>query len=273
MFETFGLLLEHGQYYDPAWKHYGKNLKVTCDRCQIGNLPTCIGYEKNDLCLSCYNRLKLPALFNTNGESVTFMETDNFRTIDSPKYIERANGEPVTLMETDNFRTIDSPKYVEKANGNCSYFNPLPSRIDHTLMELDYYNTGIISDVEMSKMCMELKNLYDDPNFDRTVQMVIMKLGILWWFIFMDNVLKKNYFYKLDIDTIYAIKRLFGVIVPTKYAENCEMRIKFQQTAITYKLSEFRTGFSLYIVGDYIGDISYNKNSGMFHYPIAMVVD
>lgn len=49
---------ENGTYYNPAWKHYGKeNINVQCDRCYRDNLSVCIGYGENDLCMKCVDSL------------------------------------------------------------------------------------------------------------------------------------------------------------------------------------------------------------------------
>lgn len=44
---------KYGAYYNPAWKHYGVETNVMCDRCFVTNLKTCIGYGEHDLCLNC----------------------------------------------------------------------------------------------------------------------------------------------------------------------------------------------------------------------------
>lgn len=47
-------ILERGQFYCPAGKHYGNpDAAVTCDRCQRTNIPACVGFERFDYCLSC----------------------------------------------------------------------------------------------------------------------------------------------------------------------------------------------------------------------------
>jgi hypothetical protein len=47
-------VLQHGTFFSPAWKHYGaENITVWCDKCESDNLPWCLGYGTQDLCLSC----------------------------------------------------------------------------------------------------------------------------------------------------------------------------------------------------------------------------
>jgi hypothetical protein len=50
-------VLDHGDFFYPAWKHYGRKTIVFCDRCNRGNLPACIGYGNFDLCLTCVNEM------------------------------------------------------------------------------------------------------------------------------------------------------------------------------------------------------------------------
>jgi hypothetical protein len=46
-----------GQYYCPPGMHYSPEhpelVNVICDRCGLGDLQACIGYNQLDLCLQC----------------------------------------------------------------------------------------------------------------------------------------------------------------------------------------------------------------------------
>lgn len=46
-------VIKCGVYYNPAYKHYGQDGIVFCDRCRKQDLSVCIGYEMYDLCLQC----------------------------------------------------------------------------------------------------------------------------------------------------------------------------------------------------------------------------
>jgi hypothetical protein len=53
-------IIENGTFYFPAWKHYessGPNHNVKCVRCGLDNLSCCIGYQNQDLCMTCANCL------------------------------------------------------------------------------------------------------------------------------------------------------------------------------------------------------------------------
>lgn len=51
-------ILEYGKFYFPAWKHYGDSrADVVCDKCLKPNLSACIGYNDQDLCLSCVDEI------------------------------------------------------------------------------------------------------------------------------------------------------------------------------------------------------------------------
>lgn len=55
--DSFVDVIDNGTYFYPAWKHYGKQVNVVCDRCATRNIPVCIGYGQRDLCLSCVSFL------------------------------------------------------------------------------------------------------------------------------------------------------------------------------------------------------------------------
>ena len=50
-------IVEHGTYYFPAWKHYHHGANVICDKCHREHLSACIGYNNQDLCLSCADQM------------------------------------------------------------------------------------------------------------------------------------------------------------------------------------------------------------------------
>lgn len=49
-------VIQHPTFYSPAYQHYGQNpaLNVICDQCKTPNLLLAFGYEKHDLCFSCF---------------------------------------------------------------------------------------------------------------------------------------------------------------------------------------------------------------------------
>jgi len=53
----FKNICEKGKFYNPATKHYGGEGEVTCDRCQKSDIPMCIGWKENDLCLDCVSEI------------------------------------------------------------------------------------------------------------------------------------------------------------------------------------------------------------------------
>ena len=52
-------VLNNGMFSYPAWKRYGGNVTVICDKCRRYNIPACIGFENIDLCLLCANELSI----------------------------------------------------------------------------------------------------------------------------------------------------------------------------------------------------------------------
>jgi len=50
-------VIDHGTYFFPAWKHYGRQTIVVCDRCNESHIKACIGFDDKDLCLSCADEL------------------------------------------------------------------------------------------------------------------------------------------------------------------------------------------------------------------------
>lgn len=56
--EMFYQIVEYGNFFFPAWRHYGNpQLNIKCDRCQRTNLSCCIGFKDKDLCLKCADYL------------------------------------------------------------------------------------------------------------------------------------------------------------------------------------------------------------------------
>lgn len=52
--EMFYQIVEYGNFFFPAWRHYGNpSTNVRCDRCHRTNLACCIGFKDKDLCLRC----------------------------------------------------------------------------------------------------------------------------------------------------------------------------------------------------------------------------
>lgn len=55
--ELLNKIIKEGIHYDPAWKHYDKELAVFCDHCRMRIRHCSIGLDFNnkkyDLCLAC----------------------------------------------------------------------------------------------------------------------------------------------------------------------------------------------------------------------------
>ncbi len=53
-------ILSNGQYYKPAYTHYGNDVNqiVECDRCFKSKLPECFGQGLYDLCLKCKDEIQ-----------------------------------------------------------------------------------------------------------------------------------------------------------------------------------------------------------------------
>ncbi len=56
--ETLLEVVTKGTKYKPAWKHYGEKTVVVCDKCYEDDIEESFGWEKYDLCVSCYNEIK-----------------------------------------------------------------------------------------------------------------------------------------------------------------------------------------------------------------------
>lgn len=56
-------VIDRGKYYNPATSHYASEddteKQVFCNRCKMGNLQECYGYEDYDLCMSCVDKVSL----------------------------------------------------------------------------------------------------------------------------------------------------------------------------------------------------------------------
>ena len=50
-------VIDYGTYYNPAWKHYERQVTVMCDRCGEVDIQACLGLGEKDLCLMCAHEL------------------------------------------------------------------------------------------------------------------------------------------------------------------------------------------------------------------------
>lgn len=126
-----------------------------------------------------------------------------------------------------------------------------------TKMMNDMYNVELSSKIR--QIGENLRNLYNFPGFDRKISTVKTMLGEKNWQEFMNAVIKDNKFSKLDVDIIYAIKRLFTPLIPEKYRPYCDMRLSETDNAIKYRVNESKNGFLLFIQTQNIGEIIYNQ--------------
>ncbi len=90
--EMFFQIVEYGNFFFPAWRHYGNpQLNVKCDRCQRTNLSCCIGFKDKDLCLKCADYLAERMLNNKPIHPPPFL----------PDYV--PSNPPMTFMMQDMF--------------------------------------------------------------------------------------------------------------------------------------------------------------------------
>jgi hypothetical protein len=136
---SFTDVAKHGQYYNPAHKHYQHHARVNvvCDRCKKKNLDACIGYQDLDLCLSCAERV-----------NEIIKKNESTPTHDIHPYIR-------TRMVTDRF--TPSQKVI-MTKMNTSRFDISPPSMVQTGFPL----TGRFdSDDELSEMMTDRFDLFD----------------------------------------------------------------------------------------------------------------
>jgi len=81
---TLMRISKYGTYYNPAWKHYGYETNVMCDKCFKTQLGMCIGYGEHDLCLDCAQDIatvkpREPAIKMMQMQFMTNMEQNQFQ--------------------------------------------------------------------------------------------------------------------------------------------------------------------------------------------------
>jgi hypothetical protein len=88
-------IVEEGNFFFPAYRHYGSLPKnVRCDRCQRTNLTCCIGFSDRDLCMRCVEIIcekNKDIIFPYPKPPLTYMMQDMFNP-------------PLTRMEQDIFK-------------------------------------------------------------------------------------------------------------------------------------------------------------------------
>lgn len=110
-------IIENGKYYFPAWMHYGKETTVQCDKCQIGPISDCIGFQNYDICMNCakiISSYKNSQMINNNQQMRTRMEISNFQP---PQEFR-------TQMEVSRFQPPQRPPQAFQTNMATSRFQP-----------------------------------------------------------------------------------------------------------------------------------------------------
>jgi hypothetical protein len=113
---SFADIVKYGRYYYPANQRYAPTSVVICDRCKRRDIPVCIGYQDQDLCLPCAEQVSvimkrreaipIPEPGGSPFDRITTrMESGRFRG-DTMTYMasDRFRGDTMTLMATDRFR-------------------------------------------------------------------------------------------------------------------------------------------------------------------------
>jgi hypothetical protein len=275
---NFQEIIKKGKYYNPAHSHYNKESNIVCDKCQTNNLHICIGYKEWDLCLSCVDSYStkshdkvsymLPNMYNkdkkTNPDIVTLMAPNMYNKD------KKTNPDIVTFMAPDMFNKklvtrMEHPIYNDH-NNNSSYPHKIdmPSNNMVTMMCPSMFNTFD------KNIGIRLIKLYDDPTFDKTTNSVVKKIGTSYWVEYINYILQNNYLSKIDINCVYAIKRLFAnplnkLFNTTEFTDSCEARIATNSNAIVYKINEDKTGFTLTKNNNVICDMIFDENYGSFN--------
>jgi hypothetical protein len=234
---NFEEIIEKLKFYHDASIRYDNN-GVKCDRCQRTNITSCYGYKNIDICTLCFNDLqnksKFVSFIQTNEDklnNVTYMapETYNPKLIDNTNKIPEIKSIPITYMA----REIYKPQ--------------IRSRMMHEI-----YNKPTEKFIDFDEFGYQLQKLYQNKNFNKTIKQVKTLLGINNWIFFIKQIVKENKLQKVDIDTVYAIKRLFAEPLKEyyehdKFSQNCEWRINTNPNAITFKVNKTKSGFTLFI--------------------------
>ena len=110
----FTNITKYGTFYYPASKHYSHNnpaANVVCDRCKRSGLDACIGWNDQDLCLSCVNEIikTHSPIQRDHPESLTFMQQSQFRT-----NMQQSQFRPtMTEMEQSQFHPLPLTRMIQ----------------------------------------------------------------------------------------------------------------------------------------------------------------
>jgi hypothetical protein len=126
----FSEVVENGQFFFPAYSHYGTKTNVVCDRCKKTNLVSCIGYDTLDLCLSCAGTVTEMLSKNITNSipppigSLTKMEQNTFKPMiltEMQQNMFKTRPKPLTRMQQSIFDTDDESNLTFMMQ---SMFNP-----------------------------------------------------------------------------------------------------------------------------------------------------
>ncbi|AYV75182.1 MAG: hypothetical protein Terrestrivirus1_56 [Terrestrivirus sp.] len=113
----FSEVVENGQFFFPAYSHYGTKTNVVCDRCKKTNLVSCIGYDTLDLCLPCAGTVTEMLSKNIVNPisipippigSLTKMEQNSFKPViltEMQQNMFKSKSNPLTRMQQSIFDT------------------------------------------------------------------------------------------------------------------------------------------------------------------------
>jgi len=71
--QNYEELVFNAKFYDPAYTHYGNNsrMNIVCDKCRKTNLRYAMGHLNKDLCLTCYDTIRVGITHSINYNPTT----------------------------------------------------------------------------------------------------------------------------------------------------------------------------------------------------------
>jgi hypothetical protein len=85
--ELYRNIVNHGQYFNPASRHYPdmdlENDALSCDRCNRVGIESCIGWKDYDLCLECATDISsIPSsIKEKDGVRVQLRQNEDMKTL------------------------------------------------------------------------------------------------------------------------------------------------------------------------------------------------
>ena len=122
----------NGSPFNSPIERYGSNMQIVCDRCQKSPITQGYGYDTNDMCMPCVNKIKQDFQISDADQvrikrdmNRTMMQQEQFTTKMAQNQFTPSNN--LTFMRQDIFRTSVNFDTIQSFNSGSGNYASLDS--------------------------------------------------------------------------------------------------------------------------------------------------